>query len=246
MMVESLSEILMPLLDHFRPPISNEIQWNSFHAAWASFITNALNDVVPSEFRVHESSKLGGGLEIDVATVKTSPDTNGAVSSRHSVWQPSPAVAVPATFPDRFEVLVFRQFGGRQLVAAIELISPGNKDCDENREAFAMKVANYLHEGVSVLIVDVVTERRANLHDEIVRLMRMKAQLRLPPDPPLYAASYRPVIRENRPEIDIWVQPFAVGDQLPTMPLRLIAEYFVPVELEATYSEACRRRRLLQ
>ena len=38
---------------------------------------------------------------------------------------------------------------------------------------------------------------------------------------------------------------FNVGDTLPTMPLRLIADYFVPVELELTYTEACRRRRLI-
>ena len=95
------------------------------------------------------------------------------------------------------------------------------------------------------MIVDGVTERRANLHDEIVRMMRLPVELRLLPDPPLYAASYRPVIRANRAEIDIWVNAFAVGDHLPTMPLRLIADYFVPVELEATYTEACRRRRLI-
>jgi hypothetical protein len=235
----------MPLLDHFHPPVSNEIQWNSFHSAWASFIASALNDAVPTEFRVHESLKLGGGIEIDVATVQSNSETNGAVSSRHSIWQPSTSVIVPATFPDQFEVLVFRNFGGRQLVAAIELISPGNKDRVETREAFAMKIASYLHEAVSVLIVDVVTERRSNLHDEIVRMMRMPQDVRLPPDPPLYAAAYRPVIRENRPEIDIWVNAFNVGDPLPTMPLRLIADYFVPVELEATYMEACRRRRLI-
>ena len=235
----------MPLLDHFKPPTSDEIRWNSFHAAWASFIANALNDVVPSEFRVHESLKLGGGLEIDVATVQTGPGSNGAVTPRHSAWQPASAAIVPATFPERFEVLVFRQSGGRQLVGAIELISPANKDCDANRDAFAMKVASYLHEGVCVLIVDVVTERRANLHDEIVRTMRMTDDLMLPPESRLYAATYRPVIRDQQPQIDVWAKSFEVGDPLPTMPLRLIADYFVPVELEATYMETCRRRRII-
>jgi hypothetical protein len=235
----------MPLLDHFRPPVSVLEQWNSFHSNWATRIADRLMELVPDEFRVHENLKLGGGIEIDVAAVKTSPEANGAVTPRHSVWQPTSKVVVPATFPESFEVLVFRQFGGRQLVAAIELISPGNKDCNETREAFAMKVASYLHEGVSVLIVDVVTERRANLHDEIVRMMRMPDEVRLPPEPSLYAASYRPVLRDGRPEIDIWANPFSVGEALPTMPLRLIADYFVPVELEATYMEACRRRRLI-
>jgi len=184
-------------------------------------------------------------VEIDIATMRNPPITNGTDTEKYSDWQPPRAVPVPATFPDRFEVLVFRQLGGRQLVAAIELISPGNKDEPATREAFAMKVASYLHEGISVLIVDVVTERLANLHDEVVRVMRMPEDLRVPTEPPLYAASYRPVLRENHPEIDIWVNQFNVGDTLPTMPLRLIADYFVPVELELTYMETCRRRRLI-
>jgi hypothetical protein len=235
----------MPLLDHFRPPVSDEIQWNSFHSAWASFIATSLNDTVPPGYRATENLKLGGGLEIDVATARTPPGTNGSAGRPQSGWQPGAAVAADATFPDRFEVLVFRQSGGRQLVAAIELVSPGNKDEPATREAFAMKVASYLHEGVSVLVVDVVTERRANLHDEVVRMIRMPAEYRMPPDPPLYAAAYRPVLRDNRPQIDIWVNAFTVGDPLPTMPLRLIADFFVPVELDATYMEACRRRRLI-
>jgi hypothetical protein len=233
------------LLDHFHPPTSDEIQWNSFHSAWASTLANHRNATVPPEFRVHENLKFGGGVEIDVAELRRPAGSNGAATSRHSGWQPGPPMAtVAAVFPDRFEVLVFRQSGGRQLVAAIELVSPGNKDRDETCEAFASKVASYLHEGVSVLVVDVVTERRANPHNEVVRLMGLPDDLRLPPEELLYAVSYRPVVRENRPEIDVWANPLAVGGPLPTMPLRLIADYFVPVELEATYSETCRLRRL--
>ena len=235
----------MPLLDHFRPPVSDEIQWNTFHSAWASTLATHLNTVVPAEFRVHENLKLGGGLEIDVATVRKSSGNNGAGTSFHSEWQPhDPPATAPAVFPDRFEVLVYRQFGGRQLVAAIELISPANKDAPETREAFAMKVASYLHEGVCVLIVDVVTERRANLHNEIVDIMRLPEEFRLPAEPSLYASSFRPVVREGTPEIDVWAKSFALGESLPTMPLRLIADHFIPVELEKTYTETCRLRRL--
>ena len=63
------------------------------------------------------------------------------------------------------------------------------------------------------------------------------------PDSPLYAASYRPSIRDGKPQLETWVEAFPIGNPLPTMPLRLIADYFVPVDLEATYLEACRRRR---
>lgn len=235
----------MPLLDHFRPPVSDEIQWNTFHSAWASTLANHLNPIVPPEYRVHENLKLGGGVEIDVAALRHPPGGNGTATPRLSGWQPGPPLAtVAAVFPERFEVLVFRQSGGRQLVAAIELVSPGNKDRAETCEAFASKVASYLHEAVSVLVVDVVTERRANLHNEVVRLMGLPDDLRLTPDVPLYAVSYRPVARDGRAEIDLWANPLAVGDPLPTMPLRLIADYFVPVDLEATYAETCRLRRL--
>jgi hypothetical protein len=40
------------------------------------------------------------------------------------------------------------------------------KDRPENRQAFVAKCAGYLREQVSVVVVDVVTTRRANLHQE--------------------------------------------------------------------------------
>lgn len=96
----------MPLHDHFRPPVVYEVQWNTFHSSWATRIADAMSDVVPAEFRVHEHLKLGGGVEIDVASVRTPPGRNGTASPVLSDWQPPPAVTVPAVFPDNFEVLV--------------------------------------------------------------------------------------------------------------------------------------------
>ena len=69
--------------------------------------------------------------------------------------------------------------------------------------------------------------------------------LELPDEPGLYAVSYRPAVRDKKPVIDVWLAPFAVGDPLPTMPLRLTGELFVPVDFEAAYTEACRRQRLI-
>jgi len=78
---------------------------------------------------------------------------------------------MPALFPDEIEVHVFRRSGGTTLVAAIELISPGNKDRAEARRAFAAKCASYLQQGIGLVIVDIVTERQANLHDELNSLL---------------------------------------------------------------------------
>ena len=66
----------------------------------------------------------------------------------------------------------------------------------------------------------------------------------MPAPTTLYAVAYRPVLRGEQAEIDIWPATFAVGDPLPELPLRLTGDLFVPVGFEATYQEACRRRRL--
>jgi hypothetical protein len=67
----------------------------------------------------------------------------------------------------------------------------------------------------------------------------------LPDTVELYASAYRPVVREEKAEIDIWAQRCALAEPLPTMPLRLTGDLFVPVEFELAYLETCRRRRLL-
>jgi hypothetical protein len=94
----------------------------------------------------------------------------------------------PAVFPDTFEVRVLSTDTGPRLVAAIELISPGNKDRATERRAFATKVASYLYQGISVIIVDIVTNRRANLHNEVLRVMEAATTdvLQLPSEMSLY------------------------------------------------------------
>jgi hypothetical protein len=248
----------MPLRDHFRPPIEDLLGWDTLHSGWAANITELLNERwLPPEFVAKEHTWGGGGrLEIDVATYERAHAPVPAGPSRASngpatvtlpqlYAPPVPTLTMPGVFPDHFEVRVFNTEGGNRLVAAIELVSPGNKDRADERRAFAAKCAAYLQQGVSLLVVDVVTTRRANLHNELVRLMEAKDEYLMPAETTLYAVSYRPVLRGEKAEIDLWPAPLAVGEALPTMPLRLIRDIFVPVELEMTYTETCRKRRLV-
>ena len=76
-------------------------------------------------------------------------------------------------------------------------------------------------------------------------MMAAREEYLMPVETTLYAVAYRPVLREDKAEIDLWPTPLAVGQSLPTMPLRLLNDLFVPVELEATYTETCRKRRLI-
>jgi hypothetical protein len=220
----------VPLLDHFRAPLSDTASWASFYSNWATRLADALTDLVPPEFRVEEHARHGPSVEIDTATFTA----------------PAAPPAMPVAFPDTFEVRVYSTVSGKTLVAAVELVSPGNKDRPDERRAFAAKCASYLYEGTGLVVMDVVTNRRANLHNETMRLMEAAPELAFPDDVSLYAVAYRPVRRDGRSEIDLWPTPVALGEALPTLPLplRLTGDLFVPVDFEAAYREACRRRRL--
>jgi hypothetical protein len=242
----------MPLLDHFHPPLITQRRWESFHSSWATKLADALTERwLPPNYIAEEHAHLGPSVEIDVATFTressaSSQDEGPAVATTDTkVWSPPAADAVfPAVFPDTFEVRVLSTDTGPKLVAAIELISPGNKDRPSERRAFATKVASYLYQGISVIIVDIVTSRRANLHNEVLRVMEAADTLQLPPETSLYAVAYRPLRRSQGDEIDVWRSPLALGAALPTLPLGLRADLVIPVDFEATYAEACLRKRL--
>jgi hypothetical protein len=242
----------MPLLDHFYPPLSAERRWESFYSSWATKLADALTERwLHPGYIAEEHAHLGPSVEIDVGTFEREASANaeeasGAVATvGPKTWTPPAAEGVlPAVFPDTFEVRVLSTDTGPKLVAAIELISPGNKDRPAERRGFATKCASYLYQGISVIIMDIVTNRRANLHNEILRVMEAGDALELPPEANLYAVAYRPLRRGQRDEIDVWRSPLALGRALPTLPLGLRADLVIPVEFEAAYTEACQRKRL--
>ena len=152
---------------------------------------------------------------------------------------------MPAIFPDELEIRIIHRSGGPTLVGAIELVSPGNKDRPEARLAFATKCAAYLHEGVGLLVVDLVTDRQFNLHDELIRLMRQDDAFRFPTEASIYTAAYRPIRNvAEQDQIEVRPAPLFVGRPLPTMPLALRNGPVIPVDLDTTYT-ATRKRSLL-
>jgi hypothetical protein len=240
----------MPLLDHFHAPLAPVRRWESFHAVWSSAIVERLNRaVLPADYFAETQVHIGGRVEIDVATLRDSEpiasvgESNGGVAL--ATWAPPVAtLSMPAVFPDEIEIQVFHSSGGMNLVGAVELISPGNKDRPEARRAFAAKCAGYLQAGIGLVIIDIVTERQANLHDELVALLEVGQHFRFPAPALLYGVSYHPARREQGDFVDLWPVPLAVGEDLPTMPLALRGGPVVPLELEVTYSEARLRSRL--
>jgi hypothetical protein len=153
-----------------------------------------------------------------------------------------PSVAVETEIPDydEYEVRVYDATRGRRLVAAVELVSPANKDRPESRNVFAGKCAALLQKGVAVSIVDLVTVRQFNLYAELLALIgHADPTLGVPP-PPVYAASCRWARVGKKTMLEAWSHRLAVGQPLPTLPLWLSAERVVPLNLEVSYEQTCR------
>ena len=243
----------MPLLDHFHAPLYPIRSWESFHSRWANSIADSLQETLPSRYFSEVHIHLGTQIETDVAEFEMSqaanPETaNGAVGGTAVAvrpWAPpAPPMTVPAEFPDNLSIEVRDRDDDARLVGAVELVSPRNKDRVESRRAFAVKSAAYLQRGVGLALVDVVTNRRFNLHNELVRLLQWNDANLMPAEASLYTVSYRPLRRDETNLIDIWPTELGLGSALPVVPLPIRGYGVIPLDLETTYADACQRSRL--
>jgi hypothetical protein len=229
----------MPLLDHFHPPLSRTHPWRGFHGAWAAAMARLLNaGVLPAGYYAVPFLDREGPVEIDVAALREFDQAEPA--SEVQPWTPpAPGLAVAVEWPtgDDVCVEVFSDDGDPRLAAAVELVSPGNKDRPRSREAFANKCLGYLQGGCGVVVVDAVTTRRADLHADLL------AALGTSSDPAvssaLSAVSYRAVGRDEEGLLLAWPAALEVGQPLPTLPLWLGPDLAVPLDLEASHTAAC-------
>jgi hypothetical protein len=229
------------------------LPWATLHAGWAASLVENLNERwLPSGFVAGERSFSANHPEIDIATWETPAIASAPSGGNGSATATAIAVyTVPesdhtAVLRDELvpstDILIHDQY--RTLVAVIELISPSNKDRPRERSTFAAKIGSYLMSGVCVVMLDVVTVKRFNLHDSVCDMLELPETTAMPGRPPTYAVSYRPKTAEGAMSLDIWHRELVVGQQMPTMPLRLTGDMFVPLELEETYMDACRKRKL--
>jgi hypothetical protein len=250
----------MPLHDHFHPPLLNRKNWEGFHSGWAFLIAQRLNgNLLGAGYESESQIHVGTQVEIDVATHEENrgPNlfgtngSNGNVATEVQTYAPpAPPLTGVVAFADAdlFEVRIYKTDGVWKLVAAIELVSPANKDRPSTRRAFATKIASYLQKGVSIVVVDIVTSRLANLHDELVELLHLPDIFDWQSSTGLSAIGYR-AVREKTVEteserLDVWPHQLTLGEPLPTVPLWLSSELAAPLELELTYANACQSLRI--
>ncbi len=234
----------MPLQNHFIAPLNRTHPWRGFDSAWAAAIARHLNDgILPAGYYSIPNVDLDGPVEIDVAALRERHAESGQAEGQPvAPWMPAdPALTVTVDFPalELVEVQVFYDEGGPQLKAAIELVSPRNKDRPEARRVFTLKCLSYLHSCSSLVVVVVVPSRRATFLVEILRLLGLNgpAAWQLPTD--LYAVAYCAASVEQGRELKAWPHVVELGSCLPQLPLWLGTDICVPLDLETTYRMTC-------
>jgi hypothetical protein len=117
--------ILMPLRDHFRPPVWKQASWEGFHGGWPMMMVLDLAPKLPKGFAAEPRVHLGTYFEIDVCTFDkdgerdghSDPDpvTQGGVATA-TLAPPAPTLTVDVDFPDQYvyEVRIFDQARDRK------------------------------------------------------------------------------------------------------------------------------------
>jgi hypothetical protein len=213
-------------------------RFHDFHQSWTIAIRNALNAgrLPPGYFAMVEQNT--GGPEPDFITLELVPPAGLAPGGLAVDLQP-PKVrlvtrAEAANYARKANRIVIRHPDG-DVVAIVEIVSPGHKGSGHAIRAFARKAVQLLQAGVHLLIVDLFPPGRRDpqgIHKVIWDRVHDES-FTLPPDKPLTVAAYTGGL-----ETVAYVEPVAVGDPLPDMPIFLTADRYVPCPLEATYQTA--------
>jgi hypothetical protein len=227
--------------------------WEGVHILWIGELARHLKAKLPPGFRAY----LGSGPALAIGAPAVHPDVavragprephaaptgtdqaqdagGDAAATSGTGAEPDVELAVAALEPVP-SLFVER---ANRLVAAVEVVSPRNKDRPAARATYAARYAGYLIEGVHLMLVDVHPRPSGfSFADEIARELQVPNQLGLPP--PL-AVSYRvgePAATGGR-LLALWRRPLVPGQSLPTLTLPLDVERSIQVDLEATYMRA--------
>lgn len=214
--------------------------WEGVHQVWMVELLYALKAALPAGYRAYigttptfaigapDDSRPDVGVRDWPTDEPRPPGSGGDIG-----LEPDEEVAVATINPDT--ALMVERSG--RLVAAIELVSPRNKDRHSAQAAYTGAYAGYLLRGVHLLLVDV---HRKPLAFSFADRVAAELGVAQPPLPSPFAVGYRvggPVPSGGR-MLAVWRRPLAVGEPLPPMTLALSADEVVSVDLDATYRRA--------
>ena len=203
-----------------------------------SLCFRALNaGVLPADyFALPEQSIQGPIPDILTLNLSTGRDEPGGSASGLAVASFPPRARVVRHAEETIYVRKADRISVRHrhghVVAVIEIVSPGNKASKNELRNFVEKTANLIMQGKHLLVIDLFPPSKRDpqgihkaIWDELV-----EEDFELPADQRLILAAY-----DAGPPPVAYVEPIAVGEALPDMPIFLKPEFYVPAPLEETY-----------
>ncbi len=214
--------------------------FHAFHHDWVTILSRALNaGVLPGDYYALPEQSIRGPIP-DVLTLKRSVERNMA-----SGPGAGSALAVSAAPPrtqlvNRAEEQVYVRKADRiavrhrhgDVVAVVEIVSPGNKASKSALSAFVEKTSELIMQGIHLLVIDLFPPSKRDpqgIHKAIWDQIK-EEEFELPAGKPLTLAAY-----DAGPPPVAYVDFVAVGDSLPDMPIFLKPDVYVPAPLEASY-----------
>jgi hypothetical protein len=236
----------MPIHDWKRVPAGI---FHGFHQHWTVELELALNrGIVPAPYYAFIEQASSGRFP-DVLAFEAKGPMSVANGNGSSLSQSNGGLLTLAEAPPRVSITaaieadVYSQKANRvvvlndvdEVVAVLEIVSPGNKSNLDGFHRFVEKALHFIRSGIHFFFVDLFAPTSRDpqgLHAAIWSEM-IEYDFHSPDGKPLTVASYSCGAMRQA-----FVEPLAVGDELPAMPLFLQVERYVQVPLETTYQSA--------
>ena len=225
----------MPMHDWSRIPSGI---FHHFHQDWSIEIARSLNRGSLPKGLSAMVEQRAGPKEGDVLTVESrrltrtsDPKERGGLMTLDPPLTSIVRKTTKEIYADRSNRIVVRHHLGR-IVAVIEILSPGNKDSRAALRNFVEKTIDFMRRGIHLLLIDLFPPSPRDpfgIHKAIWDEIH-EEDFQFPPGKDRILASYA-----MGGERAAYVEPVAVGDRLPAMPLFLVQGMHIPVPLEPTY-----------
>jgi len=224
----------MPIHDWSRVPFG---LFHHFHQDWSVEIARTLNrGRLPNGLSALVEQRAGP-KESDVLAIEVRPKRRlGELLDGGVATMPPPVTRIvrrttKEIYASRANRIVVKHHLGR-IIAVIEIVSPGNKDSRAALRDFVEKTVDCLRKGIHVLLVDLFppTQRDPYGIHKVIWDEITEEDFTFPEGKDRILVSY-----ETGGERAAYIEPVAVGDVVPDMPLFLTNYLHVMVPLESTY-----------
>jgi Protein of unknown function (DUF4058) len=228
--------------------------FHDFHREWISTIKHALNNGLLPKGYYALGEQIAGGPIPDVLTLQRPVEPRPSVSDhtangngRSGLVQGGSVIALAERRPKtryqfkneshryaaKANAITIRHVSEHDVVAVIEIVSPGNKSGSDALQKFISKAHELLSAGVHLVVIDLFPPGKRDPSGIHPLIWDDDNQFEFDPAKPLTIASYVAAL-----SMEAFVENFAVGDSIPETPIFLDPDLWVELPLNQTYATA--------